>query len=161
MTKRMLSAIAIVCAVGWAVPSQAAEQEDSARWVDQKPEFVFLKVADKDGHVVGSFHKTGVYMYNGETGMRFIGGTFDYVNWAGPIVGRTVVSFNDGSTLTFDWEGNAKFDENKSRFFEGTYRCASGTGRFKGVGCEGTWKEIPEQNGMGIGESKGKMTLPN
>ena len=161
MNKRTLSAIAIVCAFGWVAPSQAAEQDETARWIDQKPEFVLVKVADKEGHVVGSFHKTGIEMRNGETAMRVVGGTFDYVNWAGPLVGYTVLSYSDGSTVTQEWEGNAKFAEDKSRFYEGTYRCAGGTGRFRGVVCEGTWRETAEQNGMGVGEFSGKMTLPN
>lgn len=134
------------------------EQDESARWIDQKPEFVFVEVSDKDGHIVGSFHKTGILMRNGEIGTRVVGGTFDYIDWAGPLAGRTIVSFDDGSTITYEWEGDARAGENNNQLFEGTYRCANGTGRFKDVACEGTWKETVGRNGMRVGESQGKIT---
>ena len=143
-------------------PAQAAESEMSARYIDQKAKFESVEVGDQEGHVVGSFYKTGVETNdNGEIGMRFVGGTFDYVNWAGPASGRVIVSYQDGSTITYEWEGAAKFDEKKARFFEGTHRCISGTGRFKGVTCDGTWRETGQKNGMTVGSIKARMTLPD
>ena len=143
-------------------PAQAAEREVSSRYIDQKAKSEFVKVGDKEGHVVGSYSTTGVETYdNGEIALRFVGGTFDFVNWAGPITGRALVVHEDGSTITYEWEGAAKFDEKKARFAEGTHRCASGTGRFEGVKCEGTWKENMQKNGMHVGSHKQRMTLPD
>jgi hypothetical protein len=143
-------------------PAQAAEIEVSSRYIDQKSKSEFVKVGDKEGHVVGSYSTTGVETYdNGEIALRFVGGTFDFVNWAGPVAGRTLVVHEDGSTITYEWEGATKFDEKKASFSEGTHRCASGTGRFEGIKCEGTWKVNHQKNGMHLGSHKTKMKLPD
>jgi hypothetical protein len=141
--------------------ARAGETKDHGRYVSAKAEFEIVKVGDVDGHVVGSYYQTGVSFRGEEITTRSTGGTFDYVNWAGPVRGSTVETYKDGSTHTVQWEGEAKFDSNKNRYFEGTYECVAGTGRLKGIQCKGTWKLSSEANGMGVGEWNGTVTLPN
>ncbi len=139
----------------------AGETEDHGRYVNEKAEFKVVEVGDVDGHLVGSFHLTGVNFGGDEISTRFSGGTFDFVNEVGSVRGFTVSVFKDGSTITVRAEGEAKLDENKKQYFEGTYECIAGTGRKKGIQCEGTWKESSEANGMGVGEWSGTRTLPD
>ena len=107
------------------------------------------------------YHQTGVSFIGDEVWTRFVGGLFDYVNRSGPVRGFSVNAHRDGSTYTTQWEGEAEFDENKKRHYEGTYECVSGTGRMKGIQCKGTWKQTSEANGMGVGEWTGTVTLPD
>ena len=143
----------------------AGEIEDHGRYVTEKVEVKAVKVGDVDGHVVGSFHETGVFFGLGseekEISTSFSGGTFDLVNQVGSVRGFTVNLFKDGSILISQQEGKAKLDENKKQYAEGTYQCISGTGRWKGIQCEGTWKESREANGMGVGEWSGTLSLPD
>ena len=141
----------------------AGEMENHGRYVTEKGKYEAVKVGDVDGHVVGSFHDTGVFFGLGgdekEISTSFGGGTFDFINQVGPVRGFTVNVFKDGSTVTHQWEGEAKLDENKKQYTEGTYQCTSGTGRWKGVQCKGTWKQSSEANGMSIGRWSGTLTL--
>jgi hypothetical protein len=139
----------------------AGETEDHGRFVGGKVEVQAVKVGDVDGHVVGSYHVTGVNFRNEEISTSFGGGTFDFVNQVGPARGFTVEVFKDGSTITSRAEGEIKLGENKKQYFEGTYQCISGTGRWKGIQCEGTVKESFEENDMSVGEWSGIVTLPD
>ena len=139
----------------------AGETEDHGRYVIEKAEGQDVKVGDVDGHVVSSFHTTGVAFRGEEISTVSIGGTADFVNQVGPTRGFTVEVFKDGSTVTSRWEGEVKLDENKKPYLEGTYQCISGTGRWKGIQCEGTLKLSFEANVMGVGEWRGTVTLPD
>ena len=143
----------------------AGEIKDHGQYVAEKTEVKAVKVGDVEGHVVGSFHETGLFFGLGseekEISTSFSGGTFDFVNQVGSVRGFTVNVFKDGSTLISQQEGKAKLDENKKQYLEGTYQCISGTGRWKGIQCEGTWKESGEANGMSIGEWSGTLILPD
>ena len=143
----------------------ASETKDHGRYVVEKAEFKVVEVGDVDGHIVGSFQKTGVFFGLGseekEISTSFSGGTFDLVQQVGSVRGFTVNVFEDGSTLISQQEGKAKLDENKKQYLEGTYQCIFGTGRWKGIQCKGTWKESREANGMGVGEWSGTLTFPD
>lgn len=151
----------IIGAVLQVPPSQAAEKEWKARYVNQKPEFSFVKVGDKEGHTAGSFHQTGVEFSNGGVSTRVISGTFDYVNWVGPVRGQQINVYGDGSTLHLQWEGETTRDEKKVRHVGGTYTCVGGSGQFEGVECTGTWKCTMAKTGACVGEYSGPMTLPD
>ncbi len=154
------ASIIIITAVLQASPGQAAEKEMKGRFVNQKSEVTFVKVGDKEGHVVGTFHNTGVDFTNGEVATRFSSGTFDYLKWTGPIRGHEVTVFKDGSTYLKQCEGEAKVDEKKVRTIGGAFTCISGTGRFEGIKCEGTWNCSIMNNRSCVGEYAGTMTLP-
>lgn len=154
------ASIIIIGAILQASPSQAAEKEWKARYVNQKPEFSFVKVGDKEGHIVGSFHQTGVEFSNGEVSTRVISGTFDYVNWVGTVRGQQFNVYGDGSTMHLEWEGETTMDEMKVRNIEGPYTCIGGSGRFEGIKCKGTWKCAIVKTGACVGEYGGTMTLP-
>jgi hypothetical protein len=155
----VLLAFSVVMSI--ASDAWAGEMEDHGRYVVEKTEVRAVKVGDVDGHVVGSYHNTGVAFWGKEITTSFGGGTFDFVNQVGPVRGFTVDVFKDGSTITSRGEGEAKLDENKKQYFEGAYQCISGTGRWKGIQCKGTWKQSSEANGMGVGEWRGTLTLPD
>lgn len=156
-----VAASIIVGAVLQASPIQAAEQEMKARYVNQTSESTFVNVGDKEGHVVGTFHNTGVEFSDGEVATRLNSGTFDWVNWTGPMRGHTVIVHKDGSTSLTNWEGECKVDEKKVRTCAGPYTCISGTGRLEGVKCQGTWHCTIEKNGSCVGEYTGTMTSPH
>ena len=143
----------------------AGETEDQGRYVAEKAAYQAVKVGDVDDHVVGSFHETGVFFGFGgdekEISTSFCGGTFDFINLVVSVRGFTVNVFKDDSTVTHQWEGEAKLDENKKQYTEGTYQCISGTGRWKEIQCKGTWKQLSEANGMSVGEWSGTLTLPD
>ena len=157
--------LAFSAAMSVTLNAWAGETKDHGRYVVEKAEFKVVKIGDVDGHVVGSFHETGVFFGLGgdekEISTSFSGGTFNLVNQVGSVRGFTVNVFKDGSTLISQQEGNSKLDENKKQYLEGTYQCILGTGRWKGIECEGTWKESREANGMGVGEWSGTLTLPD
>ena len=164
LTSRVTSFIVLLTfAIVMSVTSNAwaSEKEHHGRYVVEKAEVKVVKVGDVDGHIVGSFHNTGVDFRGKEISTSFAGGTFDFINQVGSIKGFVVDVFKDGSTVTSRVKGEAKLNENKQQYFEGTYQCISGTGRWKGIQCEGTWKESSEANGMGIGEWSGTLTLPD
>ena len=147
----------------------AGETKDHGQYVTEKSEVKAVEVGDVEGHVVGSYHDTGVFFGLGgdekEISTSFGAGTFNLINQVGPVRGFTVNVFKDGSTVTLQWEGEVKFDKNKKQYTEGTsegtYQCTSGTGRWKGVQCKGTWKGSSEANGMSIGGWSGTLTLPD
>jgi hypothetical protein len=153
------AALIIIGAVLQASPSQAAEKEQKGRFVNHKSEITFVKVGDKEGHVVGTFHNTGVDFSNGEVATRFNSGTIDYVNWSGPARGQLLIVYDDGSTMHIDWQGEATIDEKKRRNLEGPYTCFGGSGRFEGIKCKGTWNCSNLDNGSCVGEYTGTMTL--
>jgi hypothetical protein len=155
----VLLAFGIVMSV--ASDAWAGKTEDHGRYVAEKAEGQAVKVGDVDGHVVGSYRRTGV-AFRGEEISTFFGGvTVNFVNQVGPARGFSVEVFKDGSTIASRAEGEAKLDENKKPYFEGTYQCISGTGRWKGIQCKGNLKESFEANEMGVGEWSGTLTLPD
>jgi hypothetical protein len=144
-------------------PAQAGETEVTGRYVNNKSENVFLMVGDEKGHVVGSFTATGMSIYPDEGEVpRFTSGNFDFTDGVGPMWGHTTVVYNDKSTLTVNWEGEAKRNEKKEFYSEGTLTCVGGTGRLEGAKCEGTWGSTKYlSNGMVLGGFKYKLTLPD
>ncbi len=144
------------------VAAQAGEQPDKGRYVNLKADAECSKIPDVEGHVICSFEMPGVSIVgNGEMDARVARGTLDYINGVGTAQGYTVTTSADGSTLTVQWEGTSKFDDQKVRHVEGTYTCVAGSGRFSGATCKGTWKQADQKGGFALGEWDGTITLPD
>ena len=75
-----------------------------------------------------------------------IKGTLDHVNNVGSAEGYEIRKYDDGSTIVLKYEGESIEGGDQDG---GTYACISGTGRFEGITCTGTW----------VGGSKGSSNI--
>ena len=154
--------LAIVSGISLTTVSQAGEKSMKGRYVNLKPESNCTKVEDVEGHVICTFELPSVgVLEDGEYYARSVKGTVDYVKGVGKNQGYTISTFADGSTMTVEWEGSSKFNDNQVRISEGTYSCIAGTGRFSNVIFNGTWSSSAQKGGFTLGSYEGTMTLPD
>jgi hypothetical protein len=153
--------MSVVSAMAFSGGALAGEMQESGQYVNLTPEVSCSKVGDVEGHVVCSFESHGVLIAgDGTIGKRVVRGTIDYTNGVGRNQGHTVTTLGDGSTRTSAWEGMAKRDAENNRYSEGTYTCVGGSGRFKGIKCDGTWRSDYQKAKFSIGKYEGVATLP-
>ena len=142
--------------------AQAGEMPMKGKYVNLKPESNCTKIQDVEGHVICTFELPGVGIRDdGEYYTRSVKGTIDYIKGVGNNQGYTISTFADGSTITVQWEGNSKFNDQKIRVSEGSYNCLTGTGRFTSIKCNGTWSSTAQKGGFTLGGYEGTMTLPD
>lgn len=162
-TNLRLGSFAIVGAFIFTFSVQAGDQPQKARFVNLQPtELRCTKIDDVEGHDICSFEAPGVtILADGTLAARVTKGTLDYINGEGPVQGYTIETYADGSTLASKWSGISKVNDQNVRKIEGLYECASGTGRFSDIKCEGTYVSTVQKGGFHAGEYEGTMTLPN
>ena len=161
------SALALVAAVGMAVPALAYGQDlGTSRRVQGTAKVTTVEVGDVPGHVVGVVEFKGLSFFaDGEVATHTNPDTFDLTNGSGPHQGYVIHYFDDGSTSIERYQGEAKLSaDGKRTAVTGTFQCVGGTGRFAGLKGEGTYK------GERVGELRtgdfvyvdttGKCTVP-
>jgi len=142
--------------------AQAGEQTMSGRYVNLKADSECSKLDDVEGHFICTFEAPSVGISDdGEIRSRVVRGTLNLINGTGPAHGYTISTYQDGSMITSEWEGTGKVNDQMVRELAGTYKCVAGSGRYKGVECEGTWTSSVQEGGFTLGSYKGTMMLPD
>jgi hypothetical protein len=153
----------VIGAVFLSSPAQAGEQPLKGRYINLSGENNCTKIGDKEeGHIICTYElpSTGI-RDDGEIYGRVIKGTLDWTKGAGSVEGYTVSTFADGSMLVSTYEGVTKVGADKVQVSEGTLTCVSGSGRFQGAKCQGTWKNHRAKAGYTVGDYEGTLTLPD
>ncbi len=144
-----------------ALAAQAGETAIKGRNVYHSVKAEWTKVGDVDGHVIGFFENGGLgFETGGEVTTAVVKGTFDSIKGTGTHQGYLTKTWSDGSTYTASFEGRSKPD-GKLRLSEGTFTYVSGTGRFKGIKGEGTYRSTRYPNKMRVTDFEGKRILPD
>lgn len=152
----------VVGAVFLSSPAQAGEQPLKGRYINVSGETNCTKIDDEEGHIICTYElPSAAIRDDGEMYARVIKGTLDLTNGVGSVEGYTVSTYADGSMLVSTYEGVSKVDADKNVVNEGTLTCVSGTGRFEGAKCKGTWKGRHTKAGYTLGEYEGTLTLPD
>jgi len=142
--------------------AQAGEQTMSGRYANLKADSKCSKLDDVEGHFICTFEVPSVAISDGgEIRSRVVRGTLNLINGTGPAHGYSISTYPDGSMITSEWEGTGKVNDQDVRELAGTYKCVAGSGRYKGVKCEGTWTSSVQKGGFTLGSYKGTMTLPD
>jgi hypothetical protein len=162
MMDHRLGALAIAGAVIFSFSAHAGDQPQSGRFVNISQKNECTKVEGEKGRIVCAYIMASVGISDdGEMRKRSVVGSLDFTNGEGPVYGTNVSTLPDGSTFTTAWEGESKVDGDKGPVMNGTYRCISGTGRFAGAECKGTWTSKQQKGGFTMGSYKGTLTLPD
>jgi hypothetical protein len=162
---KLASGAVVAVVIGAALlssPAQAGEQPFKGRYINVSGETNCTKIDDKEGHIICTYElPSAAIRDDGEIYARVIKGTLDLTKGVGSVEGYMVSTYADGSMLVSTYEGVSKVDANKDVVNEGTLTCVSGTGRFQGAKCEGTWKGRHTKAGYTLGEYEGTLTLPD
>lgn len=103
-------------------------------------DIVGSKVGDVEGHIIGAYENKGVSIHDeGTRADLTVIGTIDRMQGVGTLRGYDVRRYADGSLLALKYEGESQKTAEGS-VSAGRYVSCTGTGRFGGVRCEGTWK---------------------
>jgi hypothetical protein len=121
--------------------AQAQDLGNSQR-VQSTAEVSSVEVGDVAGHVVGVIEFKGLTFFaDGEIATHSNPATFDLTNGSGPHQGYVIHYFDDGSTSTERYRGEARLSaDGKRTTVEGTFECVGGTGRFAGLKGQGTYR---------------------
>ena len=94
-----------------------------------------IKVGDVDGHIIGIAEAKGLEFdeSSGQVANYSNKPMFDYINGSGPFWGYSIVTFEDGSTLTTKYEGITTPLPGGVSAWKGTVSSMKGTGRFEGI----------------------------
>ena len=161
-TRFGLVAMTIFGGIAFTTVSEAREMPMKGRYVNLQGESNCMKVDDVKGHAICAFELPSVGIsHDGELFSRHIKGMFDHVKGEGKMQGYLVNTYADGSSLTTQWEGSIKLDDERMSIGEGSYRCIAGSGRFASIKCEGTWTSAEQRGGFTLGEYGGTMTVPD
>jgi hypothetical protein len=156
----LIVSLGVAGVLGLASVARGSELQETGQYVNLAPEASCSKVGDVEGHVVCSFVAQGVLVAgDGELAARVTRGTIEYTNGVGKNQGHSVTTFGDGSTRTSTWEGETRRDAEGNRYSEGTYTCVGGSGRFKGIKCDGTWRSDYQKAKFSIGKYQGVATM--
>lgn len=119
-----------------------------------------IEVGDVEGHLVGAYENKGVAIYeDGQKVELVIRGTLDQVKGIGPVDGYDIREFDDGSTITLEYHGEARMTP-QGRVISGTYTSCIGAGRFEGAKCDGTWTGGRRGKTLNVFEWEVRYTLP-
>ncbi len=99
-----------------------------------------FEVEDVSGHTLGLLQARGLaFLDNGEVAEVMATEIIDNTNGKGTYQGYEVLTFEDGSTVVSQFEGQDSISEDgKYVLFEGAFNYIHGTGRFAGIEGGGT-----------------------
>ena len=128
----------------------------AAREVFYSPTVHTLKVPDMEDHIIMMYEGKGI-SFPEKWGACLVNtiGIVDLVKGEGTCQGYNQYSFPDGSTMSGKWEGRVGVAG-----AEGTWTFIKGTGKFKGIQGEGTWKGYMMSPERSYSDWEGKYTLP-
>jgi len=118
-------------------------------------------------HIIGIYDQTGLASFDtGEVASLKNPGTLDYIKGSGTIQGYTVLTFEDGSTMTTKYQGTTRPDSSgKGSRWESTWTYTQGTGRWAGIQGGGTStgrRFVPFGGGVQLySDITGTYTLPS
>ncbi len=162
MIYHRLGALTIAGAVVFSFSAHAGEQPQKGRYINIPEETKCTKVEGEKGHIVCTYMMTSVAVSDdGEMRKRSVVGFLDLTNGQGPVQGHIVSTLADGSTFASTFEGEGKIEGDRGPVMSGTYRCVSGTERFAGIECKGTFTSQRQEGGFSQGTYEGTMTLPD
>ena len=116
-----------------------------------RPRLASLRVDDVPYHTIGVVECAGVLSCDdGGVATSSTKDMFDYINGSGKFHGYSVVTFEDGYTVSIGYQGTAT-PEAKTTRWDGAYEFIKGTGRFEGVQGGGslTGKRLASTPGAG------------
>jgi hypothetical protein len=135
--------LALCLVAGLAGPALAQAQDlGTSRRVQGTAEVTTVEVGDVPGHIVGVVQFKGLTFFaDGEIATHSNPATFDLTNGSGPHQGYVVHYFDDGSTSIERYQGEARLSaDGKRTLVTGTFQCIGGTGRFKELKGDGTYR---------------------
>ena len=112
---------------------QAKAETMKFNYTSQMTKLEFTVFPDVKGHVVGVFERRGVAIFTKEVAVLELWGTFDYIKKQGPWEGYTQITFKDGSTFTYKFQGASSFAPDGTKQLRGKGEFTNGTGRFEGI----------------------------
>jgi hypothetical protein len=94
-----------------------------------------IEVGDVPGHIMGVGEFPGVWSCNdGSVATTSTKDMFDYIKGGGKILGYSVATFEDESTVCIRYQGTATPEANgKTTRWEAKCEFTKGTGRFEGI----------------------------
>ncbi len=128
------------------VPMTHAADEVAGRVVYHTQSAETKEVGDTPGHVTGVLQQSGLIFFtkgpaSGQVATRMATVQFDAVKGKGTYTSESVVTFQDGSTLTYKSTGTmTPGDGGKRTLFEGPYEVTGGTGKYAGTKGKGSGK---------------------
>lgn len=126
--------VILLIAVWLLVPATQANAETMKyNYTSQMTKMEFTKFPDVEGHVVGVFERRGVAIFENEIAVLELWGRFDYIKKQGPWEGYTTITFKDGSTFTYKFQGASSSDPGAAKLLKGKGEFIKGTGRFEGI----------------------------
>lgn len=160
---RLLSIIFPVC-LALSPPlsdALAGEMVFKVKSIQSKSELTWLQIGEDENHGIGTYERIGVWLLeDGQVATITNKGNYEWTKDRGKHNGYVIVTFPDGSTLTDRYQGTDRQVGDKVTW-EGTGRYVAGTGRFKGVKGEDTYKGGAFGNGMAVTDIEVKLVLPD
>ena len=133
--------LAVIILAAFTIAVQAGAETLKWRQVMFNTKVEVLQIGDVPDHIIGLYDQTGLASFDtGEVASVATKGTLDYIKGSGTIQGYTILTFEDGSTMTTKYRGTTRTDPGaKSSLFETTWTCIQGTGRWAGIQGGGTF----------------------
>jgi hypothetical protein len=130
-----LSILTIVLAIIIAfITTTVNAEESNYRVTHYLIKLEYIPVADVDKHVVGTFERRGVALFeNGEIATYHTIGTFDVVDSNGPFQGYSTMTYKDGSTTIDKYDATMTKESGKMPTFKGKSEYIKGTGKYEGI----------------------------
>jgi hypothetical protein len=128
-----------------------------------------IPIPNSPGRAIGFFERQGEVQYeDGETATQLLRCTFDMVRGQGPYQGYAQIKFKDGSSFLVRIKGEMIMPKTgKLPISKGTGKYIAGTGRFKGIQGNLSFKAkvlkpyAGESKGDALVEATGTYTLPS
>jgi hypothetical protein len=121
-------------------PAYAADQVLEFKLVTRNIEVKMHEAKNVEGQNIGVAKAYGVaYFKDGRVASKDFVTSWDYNKGVGPFSGYSTYTFEDGSTITARFTGNARGPGQ----FRGDYAVLSGTGSFAGVKGTGSFETTP------------------
>jgi hypothetical protein len=136
-TAARLTAVGIMlcAALLFGAPLAEAGQEIKFKVVSHITKVHIQHVADAENHIMGIYEHKGVALFaDGKAASFEDQGSFDMYEPDGSHIGYVKLSFNDGSSIIFKYQGEEyRKDGSDLPFIKGKGSFMSGTGRYKGI----------------------------
>jgi hypothetical protein len=132
--------LCVAALTAFAAMSRAGAETMKFRQVQFYTKGEVLQIGDVPDHIIGIYDQTGLASFDtGEVASFALKGILDYIKGSGTIQGYTVLTFEDGSTMTTKYQGTSRPDASgKGSRWETTWTYAQGTGRWAGIQGGGT-----------------------